>query len=133
MIRRPPRSTRTDTLFPYTTLFRSAAVIAAATRGATRVVARARTAAMAASWDGRRGPFKVGRRGRRHPCQGGGKTPAEKALIVAAVAELDLHRGVDDAEAAGPHLLGVTQHRLGVCRLVHLCVHGPAERGGGKG
>src|SRR3546814_6972881 len=27
MIRRPPRSTRTDTLFPYTTLFRSASVI----------------------------------------------------------------------------------------------------------
>src|SRR3546814_5365280 len=26
MIRRPPRSTRTDTLFPYTTLFRSACV-----------------------------------------------------------------------------------------------------------
>src|SRR3546814_19074863 len=27
MIRRPPRSTRTDTLFPYTTLFRSAVVL----------------------------------------------------------------------------------------------------------
>src|SRR3546814_2901969 len=27
MIRRPPRSTRTDTLFPYTTLFRSAAMV----------------------------------------------------------------------------------------------------------
>src|SRR3546814_14653554 len=27
MIRRPPRSTRTDTLFPYTTLFRSAGEI----------------------------------------------------------------------------------------------------------
>src|SRR3546814_15824935 len=27
MIRRPPRSTRTDTLFPYTTLFRSRACI----------------------------------------------------------------------------------------------------------
>src|SRR3546814_13352622 len=26
MLRRPPRSTRTDTLFPYTTLFRSTAV-----------------------------------------------------------------------------------------------------------
>src|SRR3546814_13028292 len=26
MIRRPPRSTRTDTLFPYTTLFRSAPI-----------------------------------------------------------------------------------------------------------
>src|SRR3546814_5982312 len=28
MIRRPPRSTRTDTLFPYTTLFRSASQVA---------------------------------------------------------------------------------------------------------
>src|SRR3546814_3181500 len=28
MIRRPPRSTRTDTLFPYTTLFRSDDVLA---------------------------------------------------------------------------------------------------------
>src|SRR3546814_1833105 len=27
MIRRPPRSTRTDTLFPYTTLFRSCGVL----------------------------------------------------------------------------------------------------------
>src|SRR3546814_16184323 len=30
MIRRPPRSTRTDTLFPYTTLFRSSAPICGA-------------------------------------------------------------------------------------------------------
>src|SRR3546814_9156450 len=29
MIRRPPRSTRTDTLFPYTTLFRSDGSVAA--------------------------------------------------------------------------------------------------------
>src|SRR3546814_3055751 len=28
MIRRPPRSTRTDTLFPYTTLFRSGSLLA---------------------------------------------------------------------------------------------------------
>src|SRR3546814_14349673 len=27
MIRRPPRSTRTDTLFPYTTLFRSGLIV----------------------------------------------------------------------------------------------------------
>src|SRR3546814_15705799 len=33
MIRRPPRSTRTDTLFPYTTLFRSAAVADGGDRG----------------------------------------------------------------------------------------------------
>src|SRR3546814_4435757 len=30
MIRRPPRSTRTDTLFPYTTLFRSQVISGAA-------------------------------------------------------------------------------------------------------
>src|SRR3546814_5370963 len=38
MIRRPPRSTRTDTLFPYTTLFRSWT----GTLGATRQVSSAR-------------------------------------------------------------------------------------------
>src|SRR3546814_7727732 len=32
MIRRPPRSTRTDTLFPYTTLFRSEALNQGATQ-----------------------------------------------------------------------------------------------------
>src|SRR3546814_15104711 len=36
MIRRPPRSTRTDTLFPYTTLFRSKQ-----RRAASRIAARA--------------------------------------------------------------------------------------------
>src|SRR3546814_20885371 len=33
MIRRPPRSTRTDTLFPYTTLFRSHAALGSADAG----------------------------------------------------------------------------------------------------
>src|SRR3546814_6338094 len=42
MLRRPPRSTRTDTLFPYTTLFRSD-----------------RHAALVAAWDQPVGP---------HPC-----------------------------------------------------------------
>src|SRR3546814_4955422 len=36
MIRRPPRSTRTDTLFPYTTLFRSSGRWPAASRVARR-------------------------------------------------------------------------------------------------
>src|SRR3546814_7872149 len=34
MIRRPPKSTRTDTLFPYTTLFRSFHIGGAASRSA---------------------------------------------------------------------------------------------------
>src|SRR3546814_7852070 len=37
MIRRPPRSTRTDTLFPYTPLFRSLDLVAQRRRGAVRV------------------------------------------------------------------------------------------------
>src|SRR3546814_1317777 len=36
MIRRPPRSTRTDTLFPYTTLFRSKPAPAVAPRPAPK-------------------------------------------------------------------------------------------------
>src|SRR3546814_5982073 len=41
MIRRPPRSTRTDTLFPYTTLFRSQAVPGRTARRGTVVAAHA--------------------------------------------------------------------------------------------
>src|SRR3546814_6521624 len=50
MIRRPPRSTRTDTLFPYTTLFRSACT--------PRAPARYRSARPAL----RRGLFGIERR-----------------------------------------------------------------------
>src|SRR3546814_2240664 len=38
MIRRPPRSTRTDTLFPYTTLSRSAASLSASAALAQNVI-----------------------------------------------------------------------------------------------
>src|SRR3546814_11679988 len=46
MIRRPPRSTRTDTLFPYTTLFRSVKVVLGAD-AAAMIQAMAPGAAMA--------------------------------------------------------------------------------------
>src|SRR3546814_6659101 len=38
MIRRPPRSTRTDTLFPYTTLFRSAGLIGRVGQGLNWII-----------------------------------------------------------------------------------------------
>src|SRR3546814_1844923 len=47
MIRRPPRSTRTDTLFPYTTLFRSAQN--ASRSGSSRKIA-ARASPRAITW-----------------------------------------------------------------------------------
>src|SRR3546814_16844857 len=40
MVRPPPRSTRTDTLFPYTTLFRSRAAALSLPRSASRDAAR---------------------------------------------------------------------------------------------
>src|SRR3546814_12499183 len=43
MIRRPPRTTRTDTLFPYTTLIRSAAIAARNTKGLIKLVAEEET------------------------------------------------------------------------------------------
>src|SRR3546814_1495860 len=46
MCRRPPRSTRTDTLFPYTTLFRSC-------RGATRIRPDRRGSGGGPAWRGR--------------------------------------------------------------------------------
>src|SRR3546814_4692757 len=49
MIRRPPRSTRTDTLFPYTTLFRSAVAAPGTGKAAARCTTPGRTATGRAS------------------------------------------------------------------------------------
>src|SRR3546814_6371038 len=51
MIRRPPRSTRTDTLFPYTTLFRSIGTIDLAMPGARSRAVDALAAASAIADD----------------------------------------------------------------------------------
>src|SRR3546814_15980084 len=70
MIRRPPRSTRTDTLFPYTTLFRSLVLLRCRLPGAAgRVVAdsayrrRARNAGGAGTPAGRHAPRVASRAG----------------------------------------------------------------------
>src|SRR3546814_6787129 len=59
MIRRPPRSTRTDTLFPYTTLFRS--VLSRFSGAAARMLLRLRHQ----PGDGRRGTETHPRSARR--------------------------------------------------------------------
>src|SRR3546814_8003296 len=67
MIRRPPRSTRTDTLFPYATLFRSRHQ-AFVDRGADRERARGGDAAQVPAVDVRRYP-RAARQARRSPAQ----------------------------------------------------------------
>src|SRR3546814_15946648 len=78
MIRRPPRSTRTDTLFPYTTLFRSTAAARAGPRTdlqAGGVLSRCRA-------HGEQLPLRAGTGrqlpapGRRDPAAGGGRLRA---------------------------------------------------------
>src|SRR3546814_3222103 len=58
MIRRPPRSTRTDTLFPYTTLFRSDGLHRGARRHDDHALSRG-TAGQAGRSQGRRAPGKA--------------------------------------------------------------------------
>src|SRR3546814_11498701 len=87
MIRRPPRSTRTDTLFPYTTLFRSGWEVRAADlrrhwgvseKPARRDVAVLKERAMVEFV----GPPKPGQYRLRRRCQGGGQGAILAALFL---------------------------------------------------
>src|SRR3546814_19061944 len=50
MLRRPPRSTRTDTLFPYTTLFRSRVESRKSSPRTIRLIPKCRSSISDASW-----------------------------------------------------------------------------------
>src|SRR3546814_6979666 len=80
MIRRPPRSTRTDTLFPYTTLFRSRRRHQRAVQaGSLPLLTTFRTA------DNGAGPSSDRRRFCFTPPRKGGSHPSFKWLVVEAV------------------------------------------------
>src|SRR3546814_12916933 len=77
MIRRPPRSTRTDTLFPYTTLFRSLDLDTLA--GALLAAVESADAAEREAWRSRGAAFFQGpgrKAGRRAGGNGEGGNPA---------------------------------------------------------
>src|SRR3546814_1624499 len=61
MIRRPPRSTRTDTLFPYTTLFRSREAMRRHRRAGRRAARGSRKSARRTGRGRRREPVRVER------------------------------------------------------------------------
>src|SRR3546814_17202724 len=90
MIRRPPRSTRTDTLFPYTTLFRSLALcVDADGRAAQQRVARRPEAVAEGREDDVANDEDAGRRHRqRHIVEGDdagspGRGPDPEQAVVA--------------------------------------------------
>src|SRR3546814_14847516 len=83
MIRRPPRSTRTDTLFPYTTLFRAPAMAAARHERSRCGCDRLRPGR-------RRRTFALGETGRQ--CQSGGDVGT-------------IHAAPDAGQVSGPAIL----------------------------
>src|SRR3546814_4025514 len=84
MIRRPPRSTRTDTLFPYTTLFRSNLIrMAMATVGYISAETLYRQRHSAAKSRDPRKPLYTSPAARWHPVERGSTacgTPGEKSF-----------------------------------------------------
>src|SRR3546814_10105073 len=88
MIRRPPRATRTDTLFPYTTLFRSQNAVEVIEDGDQALGTRDFATAHAAHADQRREAIVE-------------REAIEAALIVVGPPSLDhRHQAVFDAEIA---------------------------------
>src|SRR3546814_17104321 len=82
MIRRPPRSTRTDTLFPYTTLFRSRRM--KGTQLALAVQLRD-TASFANYWPGHNADVVAALRELQHPTLLYGPTQSGRTHLLQAV------------------------------------------------
>src|SRR3546814_3347459 len=109
MIRRPPRSTRTDTLFPYTTLFRSVGAVQdpQADREVRRPLFAGPAAPGAHRFRAARGDARAGRLGGGGDdprAQAHGPGPHERAQREAALAG-ERGRPVDAGAVPG-HLLG---------------------------
>src|SRR3546814_11914853 len=99
MIRRPPRSTRTDTLFPYTTLFRSH-IRHAAHHAIEQIDRQADAAGRGAARSGLRGGLRPDRDGIDRPVERGDQQVFTRiAERLPAIDRLDdLAPAVDDRE-----------------------------------
>src|SRR3546814_12749179 len=116
MIRRPPRATRTDTLFPYTTLFRSRCVSEGAAAEGPSLLDPPTHLHDAAYRQHDGAADRRARRGRQHSTPGIGRGPAarrrpEARLLGEAVAQL--------ARGLGGHVgeqIGRSSWRERVCQ-----------------
>src|SRR3546814_12067463 len=79
MIRRPPRSTRTDTLFPYTTLFRSSAL-----KDGSEALAALEEMSIRYLPTEARSALRAGEMQRRHRQRGGGDARAVPDFLTGA-------------------------------------------------
>src|SRR3546814_9032627 len=100
MIRRPPRSTRTDTLFPYTTLFRSH-VRRGLGPSRNRRADRYRVDASRPTRPPLSGPWRQGRLRRAAPSRLAVTAPVSPAENLGSVEPWDLRRARDQHAADG--------------------------------
>src|SRR3546814_20205157 len=120
MIRRPPRSTRTDTLFPYTTLFRSQAEGADRGEGGEGVLGIVAAGHGEANGHGfAAASFRyVESDGERFPAD---TTPPQVGGLILEPDGDDLHRRQQGREEPGLVIVeknGIASCREGVCRYV---------------
>src|SRR3546814_19728015 len=108
MIRRPPRSTRTDTLFPYTTLFRSSpSVCKTMLTGRQRIPARANArggSRQVSSGCGRRKAWLTCAQDRGHSCHSSANRQCLPFFL--------------SAPTFPPHDIGIASFRERVCQYV---------------
>src|SRR3546814_11164366 len=122
MIRPPPRSTRTDTLFPYTTLFRSPELVVDRAQHPPEVLGRQERRRTAAEEDGLHGEVGIPQDAPREPDLGDGLVGVRRPRDTRP--ELPRRVGVEVAVAA-PHRaeraeLGRATGRERVCTNVYL-------------
>src|SRR3546814_10631762 len=119
MIRRPPRSTRTDTLFPYTTLFRSNAVVSTHSQGHGTQTTMAQVIAERLGVpfedvsvhedDSSRGGYGSGAYGSRQAVAGGGACIRAADLLV------------DKIKLMAAHLLNAKPEQIFQIGRAHVC------------
>src|SRR3546814_12533537 len=105
MIRRPPRSTRTDTLFPYTTLFRSPVAVEEAVAGGAGGDAAAVEPLLA-------GDAQPARLGAGRDDHGVGRVGRAAVALHKEGPSREVDLGDDVGEDLGAHGLGLLLHLL---------------------
>src|SRR3546814_14328708 len=93
MIRRPPRSTRTDTLFPYTTLFRSVDLLLVEYAGSLEQRARTILQAQTKAREAARPRQVAQQHARRHPGVDIAAAQHDAGVAVSEPARLGEQRG----------------------------------------
>src|SRR3546814_2909321 len=120
MIRLPPRSTRTDTLFPYTTLFRSVGQL----RRLAQQVAVVRREALRPVEEG----VDAGALQHRQALHRGLEDRLEVVEVLRELVEAEVLRNAVQAPGLGPQLEGAEQDLAGVLFVVDGLVGDPHDR-----